>query len=112
VDNGAGIIEMAGMSRRPKNWISSTRWEHDESPHEGYASGSRPSRRSFCFNAFLSEAQVKAVDLAHPETFVGRSWAALVFLFTALHSGGRAAQLVNHKMCAIRFARIGDHAAL
>src|SRR3989475_11367471 len=61
---------------------------------KGYAVGSAALAAFLLFNAFLSEARVKAVDLAHPETFVGAFMgAALVFLFTAfaIRAVGRAA---------------------
>src|SRR3989454_11955346 len=61
---------------------------------KGYAVGSAALAAFLLFNAFLSEARVKAVDLAHPETFIGGFMgAALVFLFTAfaIRAVGRAA---------------------
>jgi len=61
---------------------------------KGYAVGSAALAAFLLFNAFLEEAHVTAVDLAHPETFVGGFiGAALVFLFTAyaIRAVGRAA---------------------
>jgi len=61
---------------------------------KGYAVGSAALAAFLLFNAFLTEARVASVDLAHPETFVGAFMgAALVFLFTAyaIRAVGRAA---------------------
>src|SRR5207245_7432282 len=61
---------------------------------KGYAVGSAALAAFLLFNAFLTEANLKSVDLAHPETFVGGFiGAALVFLFTAyaIRAVGRAA---------------------
>src|SRR2546427_386157 len=96
VDNGAGIIEMAGMSeaaRRNMDKLDAA-GNTTKALTKGYAVGSAALAAFLLFNAFLSEARVKAVDLAHPETFIGGFMgAALVFLFTAfaIRAVGRAA---------------------
>ena len=96
VDNGAGIIEMAGMSEAARKNMDKldAAGNTTKALTKGYAVGSAALAAFLLFNAFLSEAQVKAVDLAHPETFVGAFMgAALVFLFTAfaIRAVGRAA---------------------
>src|SRR5207245_8378969 len=86
VDNGAGIIEMSGMSeeaRRNMDKLDSA-GNTTKALTKGYAVGSAALAAFLLFNAFLTEANLKSVDLAHPETFVGGFiGAALVFLFTA-----------------------------
>src|SRR3989475_11482857 len=95
-DNGAGIIEMSGMSEAARKNMDKldAAGNTTKALTKGYAVGSAALAAFLLFNAFLTEAQVKAVDLAHPETFVGAFMgAALVFLFTAfaIRAGGRAA---------------------
>src|SRR5438128_3850067 len=96
VDNGAGIIEMAGMSEAARKNMDKldAAGNTTKALTKGYAVGSAALAAFLLFNAFLSEAQVKAVDLAHPETFIGAFMGgALVFLFTAfaIRAVGRAA---------------------
>jgi K(+)-stimulated pyrophosphate-energized sodium pump len=96
VDNGAGIIEMAGMSEAARKNMDKldAAGNTTKALTKGYAVGSAALAAFLLFNAFLTEAQVKAVDLAHPETFIGGFLgAALVFLFTAyaIRAVGRAA---------------------
>src|SRR3989475_1072447 len=96
VDNGAGIIEMAGMSEAARKNMDKldAAGNTTKALTKGYAVGSAALAAFLLFNAFLTEANVKAVDLAHPETFVGAFMgAALVFLFTAfaIRAVGRAA---------------------
>src|SRR2546421_792371 len=96
VDNGAGIIEMSGMSEAARKNMDKldAAGNTTKALTKGYAVGSAALAAFLLFNAFLTEAQVKAVDLAHPETFVGAFMgAALVFLFTAfaIRAVGRAA---------------------
>jgi len=96
VDNGAGIIEMSGMSedaRRNMDKLDAA-GNTTKALTKGYAVGSAGLAAFLLFNAFLEEAHVTSVDLAHPETFVGGFiGAALVFLFTAyaIRAVGRAA---------------------
>src|SRR5437667_94340 len=96
VDNGAGIIEMSGMSegaRRNMDKLDAA-GNTTKALKKGYGVGSAASAAFHMFNAFLEDAHVTAVDLAHPETFVGGFiGAALVFLFTAyaIRAVGRAA---------------------
>src|SRR2546430_520614 len=96
VDNGAGIIEMSGMSedaRRNMDKLDAA-GNTTKALTKGYAVGSAALAAFLLFNAFLTEANLKSVDLAHPETFVGGFiGAALVFLFTAyaIRAVGRAA---------------------
>jgi K(+)-stimulated pyrophosphate-energized sodium pump len=86
VDNGAGIAEMAGVSdavRKNMDKLDAA-GNTTKALTKGYAVGSAALAAFLLFNAFLTEAQVKSVDLAHPETFVGAFMgAALVFLFSA-----------------------------
>src|ERR1700704_2558764 len=96
VDNGAGIIEMAGMSEAARKNMDKldAAGNTTKALTKGYAVGSAALAAFLLFNAFLTEAKVAAVDLAHPETFVGGFLGgALVFLFTAyaIRAVGRAA---------------------
>ncbi|HYT00519.1 MAG TPA: sodium-translocating pyrophosphatase [Thermoplasmata archaeon] len=96
VDNGAGIIEMSGMSESARKNMDKldAAGNTTKALTKGYAVGSAALAAFLLFNAFLTEARVASVDLAHPETFVGAFMgAALVFLFTAyaIRAVGRAA---------------------
>src|SRR2546430_14152197 len=96
VDNGAGIIEMAGMSESARKNMDKldAAGNTTKALTKGYAVGSAALAAFLLFNAFLSEARGKAVDLAHPETFIGGFMGApLAFLFTAvaIRAVGRAA---------------------
>jgi len=96
VDNGAGIIEMSGMSEEARRNMDKldAAGNTTKALTKGYAVGSAALAAFLLFNAFLTEANLKSVDLAHPETFVGGFiGAALVFLFTAyaIRAVGRAA---------------------
>jgi K(+)-stimulated pyrophosphate-energized sodium pump len=96
VDNGAGIIEMAGMSEAARKNMDKldAAGNTTKALTKGYAVGSAALAAFLLFNAFLTEAKVTAVDLAHPETFIGGFLGgALVFLFTAyaIRAVGRAA---------------------
>jgi len=96
VDNGAGIIQMAGMSETARKNMDKldAAGNTTKALTKGYAVGSAALAAFLLFNAFLTEARVASVDLAHPETFVGAFMgAALVFLFTAyaIRAVGRAA---------------------
>src|SRR5438876_1535558 len=96
VDNGAGIIEMSGMSetaRKNMNKLDAA-GNTTKALTKGYAVGSAALAAFLLFNAFLTEAHVNSVDLSHPETFIGAFMgAALVFLFSAyaIRAVGRAA---------------------
>jgi K(+)-stimulated pyrophosphate-energized sodium pump len=96
VDNGAGIIQMTGMSEAARKNMDKldAAGNTTKALTKGYAVGSAALAAFLLFNAFLTEARVKSVDLAHPETFIGAFMgAALVFLFTAyaIRAVGRAA---------------------
>src|SRR5713101_1438089 len=90
VDNGAGNIQMAGMSedaRRNMDKLDAA-GNTTKALTKGYAVGSAALAAFLLFNAYLKEAAppgvVLGVDMAHPETFLGGFiGAALVFLFTA-----------------------------
>src|SRR3989440_11702401 len=96
VDNGAGIIEMSGMpadARRNMDKLDAA-GNTTKALTKGYAVGSAALAAFLLFNAYLREANVVGVDMAHPETFLGGFiGAALVFLFTAyaIRAVGRAA---------------------
>ena len=96
VDNGAGIIEMSGMSaeaRRNMDKLDAA-GNTTKALTKGYAVGSAALAAFLLFNAYLQEANVAGVDMAHPETFIGGFiGAALVFLFSAyaIRAVGRAA---------------------
>ena len=96
VDNGAGIAEMAGVSdavRKNMDKLDAA-GNTTKALTKGYAVGSAALAAFLLFNAFLTEANVKSVDLSHPETFVGAFMgAALIFLFSAfaIRSVGKAA---------------------
>src|SRR6266511_40106 len=86
VDNGAGIVQMSGMSDAAGNTTKALT--------KGYAVGSAALAAFLLFNAYLEEVGTASVDLAHPETFIGGMiGGALVFLFTAyaIRAVGRAA---------------------
>ncbi len=96
VDNGAGIVEMAGMSTEARKNMDKldAAGNTTKALTKGYAVGSAALAAFLLFNAFLKEAKVGEVNLAHPETFVGAFMgAALVFLFSAyaIRAVGRAA---------------------
>ncbi len=86
VDNGAGIAQFSGLGgdvRRNMDKLDAA-GNTTKALTKGYAVGSAALAAFLLFNAFLSEAGVTAVDLTHPETFVGAFiGAALVFLFAA-----------------------------
>src|SRR2546427_2835404 len=100
VDNGAGIVQMSGMSedaRRNMDKLDAA-GNTTKALTKGYAVGSAALAAFLLFNAYLKEAAppgvVLGVDMAHPETFLGGFiGAALVFLFTAyaIRAVGRAA---------------------
>ncbi len=96
VDNGAGIAEMSGVAadvRKNMDKLDAA-GNTTKALTKGYAVGSAALAAFLLFNAFLSEANVASVDLAHPETFVGAFMGAtLVFLFSAfaIRSVGKAA---------------------
>src|SRR5213080_2538937 len=98
VDNGAGIIEMSGMSEGARRNMD----KHDAAGNttkaltKGYAVGSAALAAFLLFNAYLEETGIAkfGVNIAHPETFIGGFiGSALVFLFTAyaIRAVGRAA---------------------
>jgi K(+)-stimulated pyrophosphate-energized sodium pump len=96
VDNGAGIAEMAGASDAVRANMDrlDAAGNTTKALTKGYAVGSAGLAAFLLFNAYLTEAKVRSVDLAKPETFVGALMGAtLVFLFSALaiRSVGRAA---------------------
>ena len=96
VDNGAGIIEMSGMSdeaRRNMDKLDAA-GNTTKALTKGYAVGSAGLAAFLLFNAYLEQAQIASVDMAKPEVFVGGFiGAALVFLFSAfaIRAVGRAA---------------------
>src|SRR5438309_12133574 len=98
VDNGAGIIEMSGMSdeaRRNMDKLDAA-GNTTKALTKGYAVGSAGLAAFLLFNAYLEETGIAkfGVNIAHPETFIGGFiGAALVFLFTAyaIRAVGRAA---------------------
>ncbi len=96
VDNGAGIIEMSGMSEEARRNMDKldAAGNTTKALTKGYAVGSAALAAFLLFNAYLQEVGTPSVDLAHPETFLGGMiGAALVFLFTAyaIRAVGRAA---------------------
>ena len=96
VDNGAGIIEMSGMSesaRRNMDKLDAA-GNTTKALTKGYAVGSAGLAAFLLFNAYLKEVRTTTVDLAKPEVFIGGFiGAALVFLFSAyaIRAVGRAA---------------------
>jgi len=96
VDNGAGIIEMSGMSEEARRNMDKldAAGNTTKALTKGYAVGSAALAAFLLFNAYLKEVGTTSVDLAHPETFLGGMiGAALVFLFSAyaIRAVGRAA---------------------
>src|SRR5437763_897261 len=98
VDNGAGIIEMSGMSQEARRNMDKldAAGNTTKALTKGYAVGSAALAAFLLFNAYLEETGIAkfGVNIAHPETFIGGFiGAALVFLFTAyaIRAVGRAA---------------------
>src|SRR6184192_2216459 len=98
VDNGAGIIEMSGMSQEARRNMDKldAAGNTTKALTKGYAVGSAALAAFLLFNAYLEETGISkfGVNIAHPETFIGGFiGAALVFLFTAyaIRAVGRAA---------------------
>ncbi len=96
VDNGAGIIEMSGMSEEARRNMDKldAAGNTTKALTKGYAVGSAALAAFLLFNAYLKEVGTTSVDLVHPETFIGGMiGAALVFLFSAyaIRAVGRAA---------------------
>ena len=96
VDNGAGIIEMSGMSGEARKNMDKldAAGNTTKALTKGYAVGSAGLAAFLLFSAFLTEAKISSVNMAHPEVFIGGFiGAALVFLFSALaiRAVGRAA---------------------
>src|SRR5438876_2899760 len=88
VDNGAGIIEMSGMSQEARRNMDKldAAGNTTKALTKGYAVGSAALAAFLLFNAYLEETGISkfGVNIAHPETFIGGFLgAALVFLFTA-----------------------------
>src|SRR5207249_3591369 len=88
VDNGAGIIEMSGMSQEARRNMDKldAAGNTTKALTKGYAVGSAALAAFLLFNAYLEETGIAkfGVNIAHPETFIGGFiGAALVFLFTA-----------------------------
>src|SRR2546428_2219842 len=73
VGHGGGIIEMSGMSEEARRNMDKldAAGNTTKALTKGYAVGSAGLAAFLLFNAFLTEANLKSVDLAHPETFVG-----------------------------------------
>src|SRR2546428_7127384 len=85
-DNGAGIVPMSGLSEDARRDMAKldAAGNTTKALTKGYAVGSAALAAFLLFNAYLREANVAGVDMAHPETFLGGFiGAALVFLFTA-----------------------------
>ncbi|OGS49447.1 MAG: sodium-translocating pyrophosphatase [Euryarchaeota archaeon RBG_16_68_13] len=96
VDNGAGIIEMSGMSEDARKNMDKldAAGNTTKALTKGYAVGSAALAAFLLFSAYLTEAKIASVDMAKPEVFVGGFiGAALVFLFSAyaIRAVGRAA---------------------
>ncbi|HYU07232.1 MAG TPA: sodium-translocating pyrophosphatase [Thermoplasmata archaeon] len=96
VDNGAGIVQMSGMSEEARRNMDKldAAGNTTKALTKGYAVGSAALAAFLLFNAYLEEVGTASVDLAHPETFIGGMiGGALVFLFTAyaIRAVGRAA---------------------
>ena len=96
VDNGAGVAQFSGQAdtvRRNMDKLDAA-GNTTKALTKGYAVGSAALAAFLLFNAFLTEAQVKSVDLKNPETFIGAIiGAALVFIFSAraIRAVGKAA---------------------
>src|SRR5207247_9154716 len=83
VDNGAGIIEMSGMSEAARKNMDKldAAGNTTKALTKGYAVGSAALAAFLLFTAFLTEAQWKAGDLQHPDTFIGAFLGAALVCF-------------------------------
>src|SRR5437763_9753423 len=75
VDNGAGIIEMSGMSQEARRNMDKldAAGNTTKALTKGYAVGSAALAAFLLFNAYLEETGIAkfGVNIAHPETFIG-----------------------------------------
>jgi len=87
VDNGAGIVEMAGESGKTREIMDKldSAGNTTKALTKGYAIGSAALAAFLLFSAYLEEVHLEVVDLAKVEVFVGALiGATLVFVFSSL----------------------------
>lgn len=99
VDNGAGIIEMAGESGQSREIMDKldSAGNTTKALTKGYAIGSAALAAFLLFSAYLEEVHLQVVDLAKVEVFVGALIGGmLVFLFSsfAIRAVSRAASSI------------------
>ncbi len=85
-DNAGGIVEMSGASEATRRVTDKldTAGNTTKALTKGYAMGSAALAAFLLFSAFLEEANLKTVDLAKVEVFVGAFIGAmLIFFFSA-----------------------------
>ncbi len=87
VDNGAGIVEMAGEGGQTREIMDKldSAGNTTKALTKGYAIGSAALAAFLLFSAYLEEVQLEVVDLAKVQVFVGGLiGATLVFVFSSL----------------------------
>ncbi len=103
VDNGAGVVEMAGESGEMREVMDKldAAGNTTKALTKGYAIGSAALAAFLLFTAYLEEAHISVVDLAKIEVFIGALiGAALVFMFSslAIRAVGKAAYSIINEV--------------
>ncbi len=103
VDNGAGVAEMAGESGQMRQTMDKldAAGNTTKALTKGYAIGSAALAAFLLFSAYLEEVNLRVVDLAKVEVFVGALIGAmLVFVFSslAIRAVGKAAYSIINEV--------------